>query len=236
MTKINKLGKSTFVIAILSFLLVAVLAFGGTYAYFSDTSNDVTGSVNLGRLQITDFAGKGADGSIKIEAEVAQPNQTIINDTITADIDANIKYYVRVYFTAEVTECTTAETSDGTHDFTHSHTCTTEETGGDKVTNDLDILTIVVGDGTWAEYNKTGYYYLTSAATAQTAETQSITVNVTVNEWVGVNGCNYWMDAKVELTVTMQVLQAEHLKDANITDAASLHDAWNGYVAKAKTV
>jgi predicted ribosomally synthesized peptide with SipW-like signal peptide len=67
MTKINKLGKSTFVIAILSFVLVAVLAFGGTYAYFSATAEAGGTNVTLGTITLTDTTTK-AEGETLVTA------------------------------------------------------------------------------------------------------------------------------------------------------------------------
>lgn len=81
MTKINKLGKSTFVIAILSFLLVAVLAFGGTYAYFSAQSKTATGSIDLGNLTVGEVTGDAiSSNAITFDTTVAQPNQQILTN------------------------------------------------------------------------------------------------------------------------------------------------------------
>lgn len=52
MTKYKKLTKSTFAIIALSLVLVAVLAFGGTYAYFSANAN-ASGSITTGTLKLT---------------------------------------------------------------------------------------------------------------------------------------------------------------------------------------
>ena len=100
MTKINKLGKSTFVIAILSFILVAVLAFGGTYAYFSATTKADSASITLGHLKISDHT---KFNQTAIEAiGIAVPNQPIIDDTngaITVTVDSNINYFIRAKLT-----------------------------------------------------------------------------------------------------------------------------------------
>lgn len=54
MTKYKKLTKSTFAIIALSLVLVAVLAFGGTYAYFT-AKNDKTGSITMGTLGLSEI-------------------------------------------------------------------------------------------------------------------------------------------------------------------------------------
>ena len=114
MTKINKFGKSTFMIAILSFVLVAVLAFGGTYAYFSAVAGRAAGTVKTGHLSL---AIDGNDDSL-IDAindltvasnTIAEPGQLLVGEndttgkTVTATVNTNIDYYIRVKFEVDVT-------------------------------------------------------------------------------------------------------------------------------------
>jgi predicted ribosomally synthesized peptide with SipW-like signal peptide len=240
MTKINKLGKSTFVIAILSFVLVAVLAFGGTYAYFSANASK-EGSFNLGRLRVVSVDGEGTSGAFEFASTIAVPNQTI-EETVTATIDSNINYYVRAIVTVEVDECTTSS-GDG-HNFAHSHTCTEK---GDKLQGDetnLAILDITgIGGSAWTKItdntDNLDYYYLAlvdSKVPVQTKDTdeQSITVTIKVNDWVGADGCNFWMDATVTVTVEFQTLQADCLAQAPVDGYATsqdLHDDWKAYAS-----
>jgi len=107
MTKINKLGKSTFVIAILSFILVAVLAFGGTYAYFSASSKADTATVTMGHLKISENA--KFDTATFTTGKIVVPNQKILNSdpskvnqedgegsgAVTVTVDSNIYYFIR---------------------------------------------------------------------------------------------------------------------------------------------
>lgn len=86
MTKINKLGKSTFVIAILSFLLVAVLAFGGTYAYFTSATEKAEGTFKTGKVQISSEA-----ATIVIDKEGVVPGAPIVDEAITLAADVNVK-------------------------------------------------------------------------------------------------------------------------------------------------
>ena len=123
MTKINKLGKSTFVIAILSFILVAVLAFGGTYAYFSAVSGRAAGRVQTGHLDL-DATG---DVVTKINSMavanniITQPGQRLVaadmvdgvkdddGANLSVTVNSNIDYYIRVKFEVKVTTNITIE-------------------------------------------------------------------------------------------------------------------------------
>ena len=107
MSKINKLGKSTIALTIMSFLLVAVLAFGGTYAYFS-TSANTKAEVTMGHIHLSDAT---MGNSVIMTQAFAVPNQTIIDSTsqdgttskkISATVDSNIAYFIRAIVTAEV--------------------------------------------------------------------------------------------------------------------------------------
>ena len=87
MSKINKLGKSTFVIAILSFLLVAVLAFGGTYAYFSD-SKTATGSFVTGTIKVSDL---DATAVFTAHSDEIVPGSPLINSGVQLVPEVTVK-------------------------------------------------------------------------------------------------------------------------------------------------
>jgi len=276
MTKINKLGKSTFVIAILSFLLVAVLAFGGTYAYFSAQSDTVSGSVTTGHLRITSIKDGTGTTSLTSTTQIAQPNEIIYKDkTINTVVNANISYYTRVRFSVVVTPKSGA-----------AHAVTTSDCG-DKVTQNIEILKVTVENsgetGGTKDKWETGaaatdlavgeviYYQLapTIVADNQAAkdlEPETFTFTIQVRDWVGHNGladgtntgaggavdndkidladgCDYWMDATVEVRVTVEVLQADYLNDATglvvattgFENGADAETAWNTALATSKT-
>ena len=222
MTKINKLGKSTFVIAILSFILVAVLAFGGTYAYFSATSGKVEGSINMGNLTIGEVTGtaiKDVAGTKKVTftTNVAQPNQVILDETLSATVTTNIAYYTRVKFDV------TVEVAPG-----HAHKHGTETSCADYFANAIDALIITatnsgweIGDskaGTDASKMSSAYYYKL-APTAENADdrTEEFAVKVQAKPILGLyesgnaDGCTYWQDATITIAITFEVLQADYL-------------------------
>ena len=206
MTKINKLGKSTFVIAILSFILVAVLAFGGTYAYFSARSTEATATITLGHLKIDGNASFDQDALTALG--VAVPNELIItasNGTFGVDVDSNIEYFIR----ANITYTATAV---GTH---------ASETTCDDATG-LEVL-LITPDGDWAAgadvdaTSKEGWYYLTKAQPAGTlADGKYVTphtfdITARVNPEVGRYQSQHWMDATIKITVVFEVIQANYI-------------------------
>lgn len=221
MSKINKLGKSTFVIAILSFLLVAVLAFGGTYAYFSANATAATGDVKLGHLTLNTTTIAGAtEGTIIANAV---PNQKVIDSTsnaVTVAVDSTIDFFVR----AKVSY--TVETKD--------HTC--DQTCTDK--NLKEVLILTVGD-TWDEdatytsaVDGERIFYLKKAQASGT-ESVSLGVDGTVNEYVGNIASKHFMDATITVSITFEAIQADFILgddvDVDTTTeytAEDLKDAW----------
>ena len=293
MSKINKLGKSTFVIAILSFLLVAVLAFGGTYAYFSAQSDTVTGNVVTGHLRITNIGEWDAENSeiggasLTSTSTVVKPGQVIYENTkVTTEVTSNISYFTRVRFDINVTP-----KAGHTH-FTHewdpdgdgAETAKTAAECGDYLDEDsrAEILNIAIENGglsgqagtewqtatQWAEGAKIDYsgnevvfYKLKETVVADVVSTKThnedFTFTIDVNKWVGDNGqashfdaegCEFWMDATIEVTIIVEVIQSEFLTMGTVTfdtatvdpdadetgDEYTVHSFMNG--ADAKTV
>ena len=190
MSKINKLGKSTFVIAILSFLLVAVLAFGGTYAYFSAKADTTKSTVTMGHLYLT-------DPTATLTASVdtaAVPNQPVLNGAASVTVTTNIKYYAKVTLTVESVKIDT------------DHDC------DDKCTDqDLDLLVIDedLPEG-WVAGDDDNVWYLTTASNAGTIE---LPATITVNPLVGNGGSQHFMKATISFTITFQAVQAEYIDE-----------------------
>lgn len=108
MSKINKLGKSTFVIAILSFLLVAVLGFGGTYAYFTSQTTKATGEFTTGKLQLTETS---ATTQLTTVTGIV-PGAPLVEDPITVTADVNVKTIVIAVMKLTIPTGTSIEASD----------------------------------------------------------------------------------------------------------------------------
>lgn len=189
MSKINKLGKSTFVIAILSFLLVAVLAFGGTYAYFSDAANAATTAVEMGTLRFTG----NATATTTITAETkAVPNQVVLS-AVGATVDSTISYFARVKVT--VSEITLADAANHT-----SCSCADKE---------FDLLeTSALDSGsTWELHN--GYYYNKTAYTKD--QEVNLPVTIKINEEIGTGSSEHFMGATVSVDVVVEIIQADYI-------------------------
>lgn len=234
MSKINKLGKSTFVIAILSLILVAVLSFGGTYAYFSAKTDAVTGTVTMGKLHIDAITGGvGESNKLTIDSKIVQPNQEILNQTFKATADTNIAYYTRVTFTVVATPKA---------DATHSHVADPDTDCDDYFANAVDALDIVTpSSSAWGQDGTSGVFYkLAPTAADATSKEESFAVKITAKAILGQDGCTYWMDATIQISIKFEVLQADYLTSstatgAAFTDAAAAKTAWEAALSVAKS-
>lgn len=231
MTKINKLGKSTFVIAILSFLLVAVLAFGGTYAYFSDVTGNISDSVTLGTLNV---GLNGATADNFLVADYAVPNQYILGTKteahkFTLDMTGtNIDTYVRIKFDLKVELPTGAEGAYEEIADWSSFEVTEEE-----------FLEETITSAGWYKHTADGadYYYLASdadnatvlsAANAVDAAKEEISMQIKVAKKVGNGSSDKLMGARITITLAAEAIQADWLGDVETTTftVANLHTAW----------
>jgi len=246
MSKINKLGKSTFVIAILSFILVAVLAFGGTYAWFSDTAKTPASStINLGTLIIDDEVVL-ADGAELVESgKFAVPNQKIIDGKVSTNVNSNINYYVRAIVTVTFTlaDNTPADAENG-------HVCDTNCSEDDKNLNNPIIYSVLDAAGktiigsadktpdseawlTVAGAEGTTYLYLKEVQEAGTSF--ELDIDAKVNSAVGTLESQHYMGATFTISVNFQVCQADFTTSddpetgvgADLTDVNSIkNSAW----------
>ncbi len=230
MTKINKLGKSTFVIAILSFLLVALLAFGGTYAYFSANATATTGKITMGHLKIgTD--GAKFDSSVISTSLKAVPNQTIISSTnggVSCAVDSNIKYFARakVEYSVEIKDTTISHTSCSCADKDIKLVAITLPS-----TTDWAFQTTAAADGQ-------GYYYNTKA---QAADTNSVALKIDakVSAQAGQVASTHFMDAEITVTVTFELIQADYIMgdgSAEAGAAATVSELEAAWIAATKAI
>ena len=97
MTKLKskKMTKSTFAIIIMAIAMVALLAFGGTYAYFTATTKEISGKSTLGYLSLSNSATK-----LNVTEKVV-PGQNILDEeTITLVDSSDVATFVFVRFSA----------------------------------------------------------------------------------------------------------------------------------------
>ena len=96
--KSKKMTKSTFAIIIMAIAMVAMLAFGGTYAYFTAQTKTLnTGELTIGTVKLT------SDGTAKIAATgTILPGATLISGNIGYTNAATVKTLVAVVMTIKI--------------------------------------------------------------------------------------------------------------------------------------
>ncbi len=79
--------------------MVAMLAFGGTFAYFTAEANDATGSATVGTVEIS----TGASATIAAATDFAVPGSTIYsNQSVTLTNKSTVDIYVFAKLTAQI--------------------------------------------------------------------------------------------------------------------------------------
>lgn len=217
MTKYKKLTRSSFVIVALCLALVGILAFGGTYAYFSANAS-ASGNVTMGTLAV-----KLNDGSttLTLTEEKVVPNQQVFDgSSVTLAYDTtNINFYLRVKFSASI---------EGS---------ITPGEGEPAVNEALSVAGFTSG---WVKNGD--YYYLGTAETAKKATASdaptSVPATVAIAKEVGANGSKAYMGATVKIEITVEAIQADYLASSTTAGTMSvetLAGAWDTYVATAKS-
>ena len=100
MTKTKKkMSKSTFAIIIMAVAMVAMLAFGGTFAYFTAEANDATGTTTVGTVEIS----TGASATIAEATDFAVPGSTIYeNQSVKLTNTSTVDIYVFAKLSAQI--------------------------------------------------------------------------------------------------------------------------------------
>ena len=96
--KSKKMTKSTFAIIIMAVIMVAMLAFGGTYAYFTATTADKSGVVaKTATVSLT-------NGTVltDVMTENILPGEVVLTDTLDLESTSTVKTYVFVTLTSQV--------------------------------------------------------------------------------------------------------------------------------------
>lgn len=99
--KSKKMTKSTFAIIIMAIAMVAMLAFGGTYAYFTATATDVTtGDVTTGTIHLTS---NNNTSSLTVNVDRAVTGHTILGAVSYNLTDTTVDTWVVVKMDITVT-------------------------------------------------------------------------------------------------------------------------------------
>ena len=200
MTKYSKIKKSSFAILALSLILVAVLAFGGTYAYFSDTVTSNSASVTTATLTLTDTL------TLSVSEDSLVPNQTAPVTLTDMELGGNTISAVRIKMGAVTLK-------KGEQNFTAPE-------------GQSDYLTIAIADATtgsfagW-EYDSASKAYYYKAYVSTLAIDDSMTLSVALNKAAG----NEWQGVTATFSITVEAVQAEYNEDQDAAPTYSLNDA-----------
>ena len=216
--KSKKMTKSTFAIIIMAVIMVAMLAFGGTYAYFTASSGAKTGSVTTGTLNI------GGTLTFSASDDSLVPNQVVtIGDMSTVTVTGTTVAAYRVKF--EITSI-----MDGSDDVTEAK----------KAKFSIDILddsnkTLLVGatenaaaELTWTKHTDNYYYY--KYAKTGTNDENDVGLGGTLNTILpqltiklDSSADDTYQGLTVNYTITIQAAQAEYI--ASSTEAGYTNGA-----------
>lgn len=183
MTKYKKLTRSSFVIVALCLALVGILAFGGTYAYFSANAS-ATGSVTAKTLKLE----KKSELSISTTGKIV-PNQSVTYSLAAEDIK----------LTGETISVLRITLSDVT--------VTPASTG---TTLDKGLVTVSVTgnvDSEWGKYSDGNYYYLKTV----TGEMDLSSILTSVGVKLDSSANNDWQGATISYGFTVQAVQYEYV-------------------------
>ena len=152
MTKAKKkMTKSTFVIIIMAVAMVAMLAFGGTFAYFTATALNKTGTITTGKVQLR------ASGDFVADLTNVMPGDEITDGKITLSTEASTEAtYIAIRYTI------TAKDSE-------------KQDISDLSTINLDAVL----DSHWIESGTDGIYVYSSTSNEATAVPSGTTIDVT---------------------------------------------------------
>ena len=93
--KSKKMTNSTFAIIIMAIAMVAMLAFGGTYAYFTAQTTAVSPTTTTGRVQL------GANSVATLTQQVV-PGQELLSGDVTVTSNSTVDTYVFITFSASI--------------------------------------------------------------------------------------------------------------------------------------
>jgi len=91
--KAKKMSKSTFAVIIMAIVMVAMLAFGGTYAYFTDTQSVGSQAFTTGKIDLT------AGSVTQLQAAKLMPGDTLTTTGSVSLSDDSDDAYVGLIYT-----------------------------------------------------------------------------------------------------------------------------------------
>ena len=161
--KSKKMTKSTFAIIIMAIVMVAMIAFGGTYAFFTAQVNAQTGTATTGRVQLNPLS---ADGNAITLATKVVPGETLDVSGLKVTPNSNVKTFVFMKYSTSFAQDETLKTQNKYVSGNPTDTKTAEP----ALEGEYRLLADVA-DG-WASFelsDKSVVYYAVVAADSTTA-------------------------------------------------------------------
>lgn len=202
-TKKRKMSKSTFAIIIMAVVMVAMLAFGGTYAYFTASATTKTGEITTGHVKLS---ANGAEFTSIMDDVLPGDALFGADATLTIDTTDDVGNYVAIKFTI---------------------------TGGDGLSINANSIVAAEGEGWYASGTKDIYIWGTSAtncvaesATVTVPLTRLVIPTNVEDNWdegTPANSEHSLMDATITVRMEARSIQASHLSATNaVTELVGL--------------
>ena len=207
-TKKRKMSKSTFAIIIMAVVMVAMLAFGGTYAYFTATASEKEATFTTGLVRL-----QGNDATFVSSVNDIVPGDALTSAAITLQTTSEgTNSYVAIRFTL------TAGDADLTG------------TSIENVSEDM-LSGTPYTDSTWEPAGE-GYpnVYILAATTTPTSVPSGATINIT-DEVLRFEADDDWdqdstdsthklMDATITITIEARSVQVDNFASPSLTTIA----------------
>ena len=103
--KSKKMTKSTFAIIIMAIAIVALLAFGGSYAYFTATTTAKSNTFETGIVNLS-------AGDFTISTAKVVPGDPLVNKAVVYNNQSNVKSYIFVKLTIDDENLPSGKTVD----------------------------------------------------------------------------------------------------------------------------
>jgi len=214
MTKLKskKMTKSTFAVIIMAVLLVAMLAFGGTYAYFTATTTDLTASGSTGKILLANNTGATATFSI---ANMVDDEESSFTATY-ADASNRASY---VFFKVGEIDWGTDLVGNPTVDFDVTSVVVKDTKGTTETSDDTEISTSTIKDTDGVTV--LAYYFANGSETNSVATgiVAEFTVTVTVQLNADVQSSQGVDESNVMGNTFTVSLEAESIQQSGLSAA-----------------
>lgn len=224
MTKSKKMKKSTFAIVIMAILMVAMLAFGGTYAYFTASVTAKNAGFTTGKVMIT------GESTITATKEKIVPGDKVFEEdtAITYTNGSNVNTFV--YATLTFTYTGDIYDGDDTKTVLEDQTVTLTDPQILEAFGSASALTSMLNanwvpgtgvymlKGTDGSLIVSGDDYKSGVAFIEVTDTKNLTFSVDRHfkdgQFIPANADAdelVWEDATVTITVEVKQIQAENI-------------------------